>query len=581
MPDAVSSIVVPRAGLKRPRISEESVSGAILTLAGAFWIFNIAWFWHYCGRNINADAISYIGIARHLRAGDFLRALHGYWSPLISWLMAPVFVVSGDRTLAARLLMFPLFAASLALLYLLTAKLWKSKLLSACAVLWFVMARGIALFSFSFIGADLLLTATVLIYFIQLLRCLENPENSRSWIGLGLAHAIAFLAKAIAMPLFAMATVVAALWSLGRRPKRAFTAVVCAAMLPVFVWAGWGMALRAKYGVFTSGYQLHWNLLSPEVKQTEAGNDGMLALRDTRKSYDAYMISDSMPPGSPLWHAKVWRAGFVNQILLRELQYIPSAGKELFVLLTPGGVLALLLAIVRITRERSRFPSPFAFAWIVVLTTACLVAAYCMLIFDGRYVIPITPLLMALALGFFAREDTGRLTSNELTAGLKRIGGVRASVAILLIAGLIGVQVYWASPFRTIRQDAEECVYSAAGTLSNNSVKTVAVIGSGPNPRRGVGWEAGMYAAYFSGSRIVGSLYELPPASGDDSVDADLTRLSPDAAMVWGTPSDPAYSSLVQRLHETHDSAVQTRIEDGRQREVGTVLLLRKEAAQE
>src|SRR5437667_6800903 len=55
----------------------------LLGLAGLNCLLQIFWFWRYTGRNINFDAISYIGIARHLADGDFRASLHGYWSPLI------------------------------------------------------------------------------------------------------------------------------------------------------------------------------------------------------------------------------------------------------------------------------------------------------------------------------------------------------------------------------------------------------------------------------------------------------------------------------------------------------------------
>ena len=56
-----------------------------LSLAALNCIFQIAWFWRYTSHNINYDAISYIGIGRHILDGNFHQSLHGYWSPLISW----------------------------------------------------------------------------------------------------------------------------------------------------------------------------------------------------------------------------------------------------------------------------------------------------------------------------------------------------------------------------------------------------------------------------------------------------------------------------------------------------------------
>src|SRR5271154_2602246 len=109
----------------RARGRGDRLAALLIVLAGVNWCFQTIWFWRYCGRNINADAVSYIGIARHLAAGDFKASVHGYWSPLISWLIAATSLAVNDRslsehsinahTLAARLLMLFLFALCLGL----------------------------------------------------------------------------------------------------------------------------------------------------------------------------------------------------------------------------------------------------------------------------------------------------------------------------------------------------------------------------------------------------------------------------------------------------------------------------------
>jgi len=58
-------------------------------------------------------------------------------------------------------------------------------------VLWFTATREVAAFSVCFIGADFLLTACLLSYFILLMRCLEQPESFGKWRTLGVAHGVA------------------------------------------------------------------------------------------------------------------------------------------------------------------------------------------------------------------------------------------------------------------------------------------------------------------------------------------------------------------------------------------------------
>ncbi|HET9407726.1 MAG TPA: hypothetical protein VFO39_10850 [Candidatus Sulfotelmatobacter sp.] len=542
----------------------------VVAAALLFWGFQIAWFWRYCGHNINSDAVSYIGIARHILDGDFRASLHGYWSPLVSWLIAALSPFSKNLMLDARLLMFPAFAACLFLTYRLTYKLWGSRLLAALALLWFAAARGLAAFTVFFIGADLILTAFTLLYFTLLLACIEKPNDNANWIWLGVVHSFAFLAKAIAMPLFAVSTLVVAAWTLSRKATRALRALLLAAIFPALVWFGWGMALRAKYGVFTTGYQLHWNLLDPASRAAEAHRlYGMLALREERETLDSYMVTDSMPPASPFWKMSIRQNHLLRRIARSEMQNIPKACKELLVLLTPGGLLALLLCLVGLTRKRLQLPAQFRFACVVLLTSATLIAAYSMLVLDTRYVIPIAPAWMALAIRFAVPPAWSHAAEPQSKAK-----SLQAIAAVLLAIGMVTVQVYWASPFRTIGQDFQTSVYQTAEILKQAHARTLVNIGLGPYPEHGVGWEAGYYTGFFGNLRVIGGLQEIPSSINPSSVAADLAKLRADAVVVWGAPSDSTCGEIVSRIHTDYPNNPPIAINDPKKGQVATLFLL-------
>ena len=554
------------SGLRR-RSSE-----IVIWIAVVYWLFQFAWFWRYCGRNINVDAISYIGIARHVADGDFRASLHAYWSPLISWVIAAVSFPSADHTLPARLVMLPIFAVCLVLLYWFTQRLWGSRLLSALAVLWFAAARGIVALSVYFIGADLLLTAAVLTYFILLLRCLEQPREGWRWAALGAAHGAAFLAKAIAMPLLAVTSALTVLSVFGKSPRQSMRALIFAAVFPALVWVSWGTALRQKYGIFTAGSQLHRNLLDPAVRQARETSSGLITLRDARSDYDSYMVADSMPPGSGFWQTSVWRRTLPGQVARKEIENVPLAGKELLVLLTPGGVMALVLCIVQLWRHRRTYPVHFRTLSIVLLMTTTLVFAYGMLVFDQRYVLPVIPILIGFAIRFaMPPGETKKLFPRDLDYS----GRWQPAAGVLLIIGLIAVQVYWASPFRTIGQDFQTSVYAAADALRKAEARKVIAIGEGPYPEHGVGWEAGLYAAYFAGSRIVADLFQVPRAVNADFIVTDVEKMGPDAVVIWGSPSNPQYPMVVDALRKSYGRAKAIPVRDPVRGEVGTVLILK------
>jgi 4-amino-4-deoxy-L-arabinose transferase-like glycosyltransferase len=569
------SLVTPlESSSARASRSQAGIPGIILAVAALYWLFQVAWFWRYGSRNINIDGICYIGIARHITDGDFRASFHGYWSPLISWVIAAASFAGHDRTLIARMVTLGCFALCLLLIYLLTQKLWGSRLLSAFAVLWFVAERSVAAFSVYFIGADLLLTALILTYFIALLDCLRQPDRGKKWFALGIAHGFAFLAKAISMPLLAFASVLAVLFTHGKNLKRAARALIFAAIFPALVWIGWGTALRQKYGVFTTGYQLHWNLLDRDDRDA-LGKSGTIVIRDTREMLDSYMVSDQMPPGSSAWHAKVWRASLVPRIAQKEVLNLPQACKELLILLTPGAVLALGLCAWQLTRCRRTQTAQFHFFWIALSATAMLVLTYCMLVFDGRYVLPVTAVLIALSVRFAVPPAAIRDSNDFVPDEIQGAGLWQTIAGLMIIAGLIFAQFYWASPFRTIRQDFQRSAYGAAEVIRQGQAHTIVNIGRGPYPEHGVGWEAGYYAAYFSEARITGELQEITSATVPSSIVTDVAKLSPDAVLVWGTPADSNYVRVIDSLRDAYPRAKLSVIRDPMKGEVGRVLLLK------
>jgi len=533
-PDATgerNSLVLNHEPRKHRLRNHKLASRVLLGVAGLNCTFQILWFWKAASQNVNIDAISYIGIARHLAEGDFRGSLHGYWSPLVSWLIALISVFSSNYTLLARLVTIASFLACLPLLYLLTLQLWGSRLLAALAVLWFTTARGVTAFSVSFIGADFLLTASSLAYFLLLFRCLRKP-SSRNWLLPGILHAIAFLAKAIAMPWLLISTLVASFLAARCDLKRTLICASAGIAIPLLVWCGWGAALKTKYGVFTAGYQSRWNLLDQntrELAQRQAG--GLLVLTDTSRSYDSRMVIDNMFPGSPLWQARVDFGQAMRSSLRKEHRNLPAAIKEVAILLTPGGVLGLILALVAIRRQSTEAATQFV--WIACLDAIVLMVAYGMLVFDTRYVLPFIPVLMAIVVPFVWPGDLEDSTKRQLEFVIRRRW--RIAACALLVASTLFFQVYWASPFRTLRRDYQLSCYAAARNLrAIPSCKRLVAIGSGPFPEHGVGWEDGIYSSYFAGCRLVAFSDKMPGEGEIESVVRDLRTVQPDAILLFG-----------------------------------------------
>lgn len=534
----------------------------ILSLAGCNCAFQISWFWPLVHRNINFDAVSYIGIARHILDGHLRESLHGYWSPLISWLIALVATVCHNLTLAGHFTTILTFFLCLPLLYVFTLRLWHSHRVAALAVLWFTLAHDTTAFSVFFIGADFIFIACVLGYFILLLRCLRHP-SPKHWILLGLAHAIAFLAKAFAMPWLALSTVIAAIFSSRNNLRKAILHVALAAIFPVIIWVGWASALHAKYGVFTAGYQSKWNLLDLGLRVKDQHAD-LSVMYDTSHTYDEYTVADSMFPSSPAWKQKINIKSAIPMVLVKMRHNLPEACKQILVLLTPGGILAILLALFAARREVVSPESQLIF--IAVLDAASLVIGYSMLVFDRRYVLPLIPILIAISMPFILPY----MHDPQFAAVSSR---AKAVAGILVLCGIVFFQLYWASPFRTLHRDYQTSVYNAASTLrSLPSCSRLAVIGAGPFPEHGVGWEEGIYASYFSSCRIVAFADRIPPDDQMDALDSDLHAVHPDGIIILRGGNNEGYQRLLKMITATTPAIQSKPINDPAIGEVGRIM---------
>lgn len=535
----------------------------LLLSAGINTAFQIAWFWTLTSHNVNYDAISYIGIARHLVSGDIHGSLNGYWSPLVSWCIAAVSSFGSSLALVGRLVTIGSFLLCLPMLYLLTFRLWQSPLLAAITVLWFTTARAVVAFSVYFIGADFLLTALVLLYFVLLLRCLRQPSGL-NWVLLGLSHGAAFLTKAIAMPWLAVSTLVAG-FIIGRCNLRKSFMYICAGIaVPLLVWFSWGMVLQRKYGIFTAGYQSKWNLLDQTAREeADRSSSNLVVLRDTSRSSDSYMVVDNMFPGSPLWFTRLKWGSVIRLMSSKERQNLPKALKEITILLTPGGLLAVILVLLA-TRTRGQQPE-VQLIRIVFLEAVILVIAYCMLVLDARYVLPLAPLLMAVGVPF--------VIPAKMQSVSMRFPQVRMVAAALLVLSTIFFCVYWASPFRTLRQDYQLSCYDAAQKLhAIPSCARLVVIGRGPYPEHGVGWEAGMYASYFAQCRMVAFGSDIPSHSNLQFAQQDLRAISPDAILLFGTHDNPGYEGFIETVQQSEPTFLSEAILDSEVGEVGKLL---------
>jgi len=183
-----------------------------------------------------------------------------------------------------------------------------------------------------------------------------------------------------------------------------------------------------------------------------------------------------------------------------------------------------------------------------------------MLVFDDRYLYPLTPLILAVSAGFL----TGAVELNF------RIG--RDICLTLVAVGVVFSLTYRSSPFRTFTRDFQLSCQDAGNRLKAHGASRIVCLGAGPFPEHGVGWEAGYKSAYFGGQRIIGTMDSLPNAGQLNNLMNDIEKAQPDAILVWGRPDDARRIPLLQGLLRLHPHCFVEKISDPALGEVGVVV---------
>ncbi|MGA2858296.1 MAG: hypothetical protein ABSE40_15600 [Candidatus Sulfotelmatobacter sp.] len=140
-------------------------AGAVVAVV-ATCSFQLWWFARTCFNEIDYDGVGYLGIARHIRQGEFYAAINSIRSPLISWLIAGLSFTDGDYLHLGKLVNVLSFLMCALLLYVLAESLWRSRLAAALATLLFVLGRGLAAAAVESITPDFLFAALTLVYFL-------------------------------------------------------------------------------------------------------------------------------------------------------------------------------------------------------------------------------------------------------------------------------------------------------------------------------------------------------------------------------------------------------------------------------
>ena len=214
------------------------LAGQVLLLLALGWHFRDA---------LNPDAVAYLELARHYADGQWQLAVSGYWGAGLIWGLALLLKCGLAPLVAARLLM-----GLSALLFLWGARcVYEAVGLSGRARLWALTLTGLfsAWCSVQFITPDLL-QAAVWLFVVCLLRRETWWQRPGQSVEVGLLCGLAYLIKAIALPvgvLLIFGFAVRDGWRSRSNRRRIALAAARSLITMLIVASPWIVVLSVKY----------------------------------------------------------------------------------------------------------------------------------------------------------------------------------------------------------------------------------------------------------------------------------------------------------------------------------------------
>jgi 4-amino-4-deoxy-L-arabinose transferase-like glycosyltransferase len=451
---------------------------------------------------INPDAVCYLRNALYWTQGRFLDALSGYWSPMLSWCVAPLLMMKADALHAAYLVL-ALWGA-----LLVVASWWMLGRLGEIPawlqiVAMVLVAESVVTWSATAFP-DVILAAGLMAYAAAALspRLFEGRAGA---IVAGVLAGLAYLGKAYGFPFFLVhwpATVALFAWRRGVPRNRALATAITGAVAFGAVALPWAVALSVKFKTPTYGLSggINHAIIGPnddkrdELWEAIPGRVTVWEIPETRR-YRAWSMFDD-------------RASFVHQVSYswRTLKEIRGTLQR-FDALGIGLVLVLLGPFVAAALARPREEIDRAL-W-AAMTVLIYALPFAFVYFTYRYTAPwLKPLtiLFALTLTWRIAERLSRPLAAGLVAGVVASFLAHANVPFTPYT----VEEPGGTSFDNVTVDS---------TPHRGAADRLRAAGIG-GPIASTGYWAGMYIGYFLDAPFVGSPAGTTPRACEEELEA-------------------------------------------------------------
>lgn len=330
------------------------------------------------------DGIGYMMITRRLANGDVLNAINGCWSPLQSWLLAPVCRLGVNEMTAFKVSNGVIGFGILFFVYRLLLKTTLSQPLRLAVLLTAIPV--ILSYGFFELAGDLLLCLLLLVYLdaVSDQRLFEKPLKN---VWCGVIGALAYFSKAYALPFFIIhfSIVQFISWQqsdLINKNTLLFRNLLLSIGTLLLLAAPWVYALYVKYHFFTFSYagtlNMSWELMPNNTP-------------------DVFTIAAPPAPGSPgYWEDPYFPPPYYNafsstRAFIKQLKVLfrnVTEALRCFHLISVLSICVLLALSAWLLKNKSRL---FTVSWLTILILPC---GYLLMHIEPRYIWVVTFLIL-------------------------------------------------------------------------------------------------------------------------------------------------------------------------------------------
>ena len=361
--------------------------------------------------NIFSDGISYIEIAKAYARGDWSMAINPYWSPLYSWLLmlayqllrpAPYWEVAVLHLVNFIEFLLCLGAAEYFVQELLRFRRaiaserelvpdFPIRIAAYCTILF----AGLSMVNMWYCSPDMIAMGLILTLSGQLLRLSFHGPSTWLSIGIGVVCALSFLARTAFAPIFVISLAICAfLIYRSRGPVWKHTGLIAACV--VILCGPFVAAISVKEGKFTIGESGALNYgweIDGAARYAHWQGEPFDIGRPKHPTIEAtihprsYVLSGPVPGTyAPWFNPAYWYDGIKPKLKIKPQLEILAVNLSVLTNLTVRSAAFLcLIPLVFLTGWRSWFER-FSQYWPVLLPSLAVIAMYCLVYIEKRYI---------------------------------------------------------------------------------------------------------------------------------------------------------------------------------------------------